>query len=265
MNNKIGISTACFYPMPLEDAFDCICNLDVKFCEIFINTISETKIDFLIDIKSKADDNGIKIVSVHPFFSGYEEFLFFSEYNRRTADSIDLYKQFFEAAQYLQSDYVIFHGTARSNLNFKPEKYAETFRLINAEAKKYGVELLQEKVTFLSENFIQSLHEVAPDIRFTLDFKHTLLGGGDIAETIDIMGENIAHIHFNDMCFPANERHTCRLPFYGNINYTEIFNKLIDINYIGCFIIEVYRNNYENYAEIAESIKRFKAFLTQSV
>jgi len=299
INNKIGISTACFYPMLLEGAFDCICALNVKVCEIFINTLSEANPKFLKDIKSKADDNGVKIAAVHPFFSGYEEFLFMSEYKRRTLDSIDLYRHFFEAARYLQSDYVIFHGTAKSRIDFTPEKYAETFMLINEEAKKYGAELLQENVASLnfrgysdkledkSENFIKSLCRTEPGIRFTLDFKHTLIGGCNISDAIDIMGKNIAHIHFNDMYFTDDTddtdnndniddidessgksetpqtatRSSCRLPFFGNLNYFEIFKKLSGINYIGSFIIEVYRNNYENYDRIAESIKKFKLFL----
>ena len=291
-SDKIGISTACFYPMLLEDAFDSVCALDLKACEIFINTASEAKISFLKDIKSKADDNGVKIASVHPFFSGYEEFLFFSAYKRRTLDSIDLYRQFFEAAQYLQSDYVIFHGIAKSRIDFQPEQYAETFMLINDEAKKYGAELLQENVASLnlrnysdrledkSENFIKSLRKIEPNIKYTLDFKHTLLGGCDILDIIDIMDKNIAHIHLNDMYMPEisinnrdnhnNQPETetvtatrglCRLPFFGNLNYREIFKKLFVINYIGSFIIEVYRNNYENQNEIGESVKKFKTFL----
>ena len=260
LEDKIGISTACFYPELTEKAFDEICSLELPVCEIFLNTQSETKIDFLKDIKLKAQDNNIKIASIHPFFSGYEPFLFFSEYGgRRIADSIDLYKQFFEAAQFMNAEYVIFHGIAGRKMNFTIEEYSDRFLLIADEAKKYNCELLHENVNSIND-YIQDLKK---DIRFTLDFKHSVNWGYDIVETIKKMGENIAHIHLNDMVFSEKTEKVkdCRLPFYGELNYKKIFDKLSDIDYIGNFIIEVYRHNYKNYTEISDSIGKFRNFL----
>ena len=263
-----GISTACFYPMLLEDSVDVIIDeLKYKTCEIFLNTKSETEIKYLKDIKSKADDNVVRIISVHPFLSGYEPMLFLTEYKRRTHDSIKLYGMFFEAAQFLQSDYVIFHGIGPKELKMPVEEYAGIFMSINEEAKKYGVELLHENVGTINKH-IKDLIKMSPEMRFTLDFKHAIAAGFDIFETIEAMGKNIAHIHLNDMYINVNDNNEtisktnmCRLPFFGNLNYSEIFKKLADINYIGNFIIEVYRNNYTDTVEIVESVNRFTTFL----
>jgi hypothetical protein len=51
LENKIGVSTACFYPELTENAVDMVCRLKVPVCEIFINTHSETKIEYLREIK----------------------------------------------------------------------------------------------------------------------------------------------------------------------------------------------------------------------
>jgi sugar phosphate isomerase/epimerase len=254
--------------MLLEDAFDSICRLKFKVCEIFINTISETKINFLKDIKSKASDSGIKIASIHPFFSGYEDFMFFSSsYRRRTFDCIKLYDMFFEAAQFLGSDYIIFHGMGPGprEIRCSVEEYAETFLLIAEEAKQYGVELLHENIGTVNY-YIKDLIKISPDIRFTLDFKHAISRGFTVPDIIDAMGKNIAHIHFNDMNMQngaenVSKTEMCRLPFFGNLNYFEIFAKLSDIKYIGNFIIEVYRNNYTDETEISESVNRFIQFI----
>jgi len=266
IEKRIGISTACFYPMLLEDAFDVICDkLKYKVCGLFLNTASETESKFLKNIKSKADDNGVKISEVHPYLSGYEPMFFFSEYKRRTVDSIKLYDMFFEAAQFLDADYVIFHGLGPKELKSPVEEYAGIFLLIAEEAKKYGVELLHENVGVVN-NFIKELINIAPGIRFTLDFKHAITRGYDVLDIIEIMGNNIAHIHLNDMCTRDGDENIsktemCRLPFFGNLNYSEIFKKLSGINYIGDFITEVYRYNYTDDSEIIESKKRFMEFL----
>ena len=265
VEKRIGISTACFYPMLTEDAFDIICDkLKYKVCELFLNTQSETEIEYLKNIKAKADGSGVKIAAVHPYLAGYEHFMFFTEYKRRTFESIKLYDMFFEAAQFLGSDYVVFHGIGGKDLQTSVEEYAEIFLLTAEEAKKFGVELLHENIGYIN-SYIKELVKVAPDIRFTLDFKHTITRGYDVADIIESMGKNIAHIHLNDMCTitgdTISKTDTCRLPFFGILNYSEIFKKLTDINYIGNFITEVYRYNYTGESEIIESKKRFINFL----
>ena len=262
--DKIGVSTACFYPEVTEKAFDTVCTLDVRVCEIFINTHSETRPDYLRDIKLKAEDNNISVSAVHPYFSGYEAFLFFSGYDmRRFWDSVDLYRPVFEAARFLGSEYVIFHGPGPASMKLPVDEYNGRYLLIAEEAKKYGCELLHENIGTIND-YLQDLK----DIRFTLDFKHSLSRGHDNLEIIEKMnqtnqtGSNIRHIHINDMVLSGSREKVddCRLPFAGTMDYKKIFEKLMDINYIGNFIIEVYRHNYTNTAEISESIRKLRDF-----
>ena len=262
LQDKIGISTACFYPMLTEKAFDEICRLNVQVCEIFINTGSEAKPEYLQEIKLKAQDNNIKIAAVHPYLSGYEGFLFFTEYDRRRLhDSIDLYKPVFEAAQFLDSDYVLFHGMGARKPNMEISEYNERFLIIADESKKYNCELLHENVGAVND-YLQDLR----DIRFTLDFKHSVSREYDNIEIIEKIGKNIAHIHLNDMVLPdlsesADKVGDCRLPFAGALDYKRIFDTLNDIDYIGNFIIEVYGFSYKNLMEVAESIGKCREFV----
>ena len=268
IQDKIGISTACFYPELTEKAFDIICGLDVRVCEIFINTHSETRPDYLREIKLKARDNNIRVSAVHPYMSGHEGFLFFTEYDRRRLyDSIDLYKPMFEAAQFLGAGYVIFHGMTRKT-SLPIEEYNERFLLVADEARKYNCELLHENIGAVND-YLQDLK----DVRFALDFKHSVSWEYDNLEVIEKMGENIAHIHLNDMMFSggsykngevASKTRDCRLPLAGALDYKKIFEKLLvsnDINYIGDFIIEVYSFSYKSLTEVAESIDKCRVFL----
>ena len=66
---RLGISTACFYPQPLEDTIPRISSLGFHLIEIFFNTEREYDPSFLSRLKSLADQNGIQIVSIHPYTS----------------------------------------------------------------------------------------------------------------------------------------------------------------------------------------------------
>ena len=78
-----GISTACLYPMEIERALDTLCTLGFDTLELFFNSPSEISPPFVRSLRSVADQSGAKIVSVHPFSSSFEAFMFFSDYYRR--------------------------------------------------------------------------------------------------------------------------------------------------------------------------------------
>ena len=79
----IGASSACFYPDVTENSLERLGRLGIKTAELFLNSPSELKDEFvktIIDIKNKY---GINIVSLHPFQSFAESFYLFSNYERR--------------------------------------------------------------------------------------------------------------------------------------------------------------------------------------
>src|SRR5699024_2335222 len=85
-------------------------SLDFRLFEVFLNTFSEFTLDYLRQLRNVADAYGAEIKSVHPFTSGYEGFLLFSEYERRFEDSLEFYKQYFDAANCLGASIVVLHG-----------------------------------------------------------------------------------------------------------------------------------------------------------
>lgn len=268
---NIGISTACFYPCPLRPTFAYIAeNFDIDCAELFINTERETKRMFLGDIRLRAADKNIRISSVHPYFSGYEHMLFFSDYKTRLADSIKLYGMFFESAAYLGAKFIVFHGCRRDpGKYFPPERYAEIMYELNKSAADYGCEVLHENVsnTFAADPaYISDLRSACAragtPLRFVFDLKHSLHAGYALEATMDAMGRDIAHVHLNDAA-PAAEGSIvktdfCRLPFFGSNDYAYVFGRLASDNYIGDYIIEVYRNNFTHTDEITESIRRLR-------
>ena len=49
---RLGISTACFYPQPIEETIERIAALGFRTIEIFFNTESEYDISFLNHLKN---------------------------------------------------------------------------------------------------------------------------------------------------------------------------------------------------------------------
>ena len=60
------------------------------------------------------NNNHMNITSVHPYCSGFEPFLLFSDYIRRFKDGINIYKDFFWAASYLGAKVLILHGDSET-------------------------------------------------------------------------------------------------------------------------------------------------------
>ncbi len=81
---KLGISTACFYPLPIEQALDEIGKLGLRTAEIFFNTESEYFEPLISKIERHVKENGMeslpRIHSRSTRRSANEGILLFSEY-----------------------------------------------------------------------------------------------------------------------------------------------------------------------------------------
>ena len=261
-NARIGISSACFYPMDTEEAFKRCVSLGFKNIELFTCSFSELEEPFLTRIKEIADDNGVKIPAVHPFTSGFEYLLFFSSYKKRTEESAEVYRKYFHAANTVGADFVVFHGDRLTAPFLGMENYCEAFSSLRDTAKSDGITLAHECVsTGRSGNpeFIRELHTAIGEgnIKFVFDLKQVVRGGYNPDDMLDAMGSDIVHVHINDY---ANNK--CRLPYAGELELDKIIGRIESSGYRGKYIIEVYGDNYKEDSEIirAADILRSKNY-----
>ena len=98
---NIGVSTGCYFPGYTIDALKAVAATGAKYAEIFFNTDSELNEEYVYELKRIADENGIKVVSVHPFTSAIETFMFWSRSDYKLQDSIKYYENYFRACQIL--------------------------------------------------------------------------------------------------------------------------------------------------------------------
>ncbi len=258
--NRLGVSSACYYPLTTEESFIKACKSGFRSIELFFNSPSELSDDFINEILRIKNEYGVLIPSVHPFMSFAESFYLFSSYERRFYDILDLYRRFFEIMKILEAEIFILHG-AKIPGSIDDSLYFERFHKLIEIGKEQGVRVCQENVVHYrseSVDFLTRMRDsIGEDFNIVLDIKQAKRTGVSPFEFIDKLGENIAHIHISD----HNDTSTCIPPLEGDFDFSEFFKKLRHIDYSGNFIIELYNHSYENESQIADSYKKISKIL----
>lgn len=262
---KIGVSSASLYPEFVEDTLRSIGEMGIKNTEIFLNTFSEIKSDFVSELRKIKESYGINITALHPFTSGFEPYLLSRGYARRYKDGIDLYTRFFWVAAELGAKIFVLHGDRpKGEKPYLPE-YCEHFLRLSRIAAKEGVILTQENVNgyvAADPDFVRGMvKELGNNAMFTFDVKQTVRAKVGTWEMYDAMRGHIAHMHLSD----HNEKSDCLLPGNGEFNFEKLFRIAVADGYEGAALIEVYSNAYTTHSQLAESynmlLEKYKSVL----
>lgn len=251
---NIGISTGCLYPTLTEDCLKILCNIGFRSFEIFFNTFSELEPDYLDSLKAILSPYHAEVKSIHPFTSGFESYLLFSNYERRFSDGVKLYETYFKTAQYIGASKVVLHGlTTAYPSSLTNHEYCRRFQILQECANQYGVRLLQENVNLFRSNhidFIQEMIRTIPDSAdFVCDIKQAKRGGISPDDMIQTMGSHLRHIHIND--FSPDGK--CVLPGKGCFDFARFFETVKNTNFDGDVMIEVYRSSFDKISELKEA------------
>lgn len=248
--------------MELEKALPTLISMDFRLFEIFINTFSELKPNYLNSLKQMLDDSGSTVKSVHPFTSGFESFLLFSDYDRRFDDGLEFYKQYFDAANLLGAEIMVLHGQRddkRSRIT--EQSYFEHYARLFALGKTFGVTVAQENVNlFRSDDpeFITRMRNcLKKECAFVLDIKQAVRAGRNPYAMCAAMGEQIVHVHIND----NNKASDCLLPGYGTMDFQFLKQQLQGFGYTGDLIIEVYRRSFNELRELKTAKRAVDALI----
>jgi len=255
---KVGISTACYYPLETERAVERIIETGVSVAEVFINSTSEAGPAYIAELKARCDAAGLRICAFHPCTSFAEPVYFFTGYTRRLNDSLDLYRFYFEAAAQLGASVFNFHG---SSPEAGESLYFEIYGLLYEEARRFGLVFSQENVVgYKSQSpaFIKAMkNALGDDVAFTLDIKQANRAGYSPFEMLDAMSGRVVHLHISDF----DKKRDCLLPGQGTFDIDELMSRLLKAGYQGDAVIEVYRKNYDKYQDITTSLKKYSDYI----
>ncbi len=253
---KIGISTACFYPRPLEEAIAQIAALGLRTIEIFFNTDSEFREPYVSELARLLGKYGLELVSVHPFTSLMEGILLFSEYARRTEDGFDQYRRYFATAAALGAKYLTLHGERKMpGMQDNPaavERKLERYHRLCRTAAEEGMIVAQENVAWCRSSdpaYLKLLFQNIPELRYTLDIKQAHRAGHSWREYFEVVAPRLVNVHINDF----DEVHSCLLPGEGIFDYGELLGSLRDVGYNNQTLIEVYSSNYTEERQIVDA------------
>lgn len=259
---QLGISTACFYPLPVEQALDEIGRLNLHIIEIFFNTESEYFEPIISEIERHVRENQLEVRSIHPFTSANEGILLFSEYTRRTEDAFAQYSRYFEVGQRLGAKYFTFHGERRMGIDTDGgiiDRKLRVYRRLIETAAVYGLTFTQENVAWCRSSdpaYLRQLYENVPDLRFTLDIKQAHRAGHNWQQFVNAVGDRICNIHLNDF----DQANSCLLPGEGEMDYDAFFAILAKLGYDRQVLIEVYRDNFGSLDQIRQAVKRLAPY-----
>lgn len=248
-----GISTSCLYPQETEKSLKQLAQLGVKTCEVFLNSPSETTLEFAGILNKISAEYGIKIVSVHPFSSFAETYMLFSEYQRRFDDMLEFYKRNFEVTAAVGAEFSVIHGSLLP-AKIPENEYFERFVKLSEAGKAFGVTVAQENVNrHFSENpeFLKRMRAaLGGDFKLVFDVKQAVRAGYSPLEFAKEFKEDIIHIHLSD----HNENHDCMPPALGNFDFKALFSVMESANYKGDYIIELYRAGFGEIFELKKAL-----------
>ena len=267
---ETGLSTACFFgQMHLEDTIKVIEKLGVKTIEVFLNTFSEYKEDFVKDFRKRADDSGIRINSVHPHGVQYEPQLF-STYDRARNDAIEIFTRVAAAAEILGAQLTVMHGalnfkkTRKSIINY--DHIAKTVDDAAEIAKRFGVKLAYENVHWCFFNQPEFATELkarckSDNVYFNFDIKQEAQGGVKQMAIYDAMTPRVANVHVCDIVHEAEPGFISpKMPFTGELDMELLRSRLKETGYDNVVVMEIYGNNFRDLAELKDYYHRFNEF-----
>lgn len=254
---KIGVSTACYYPLETEFSLKEVGKAGIDTTEIFFNASIELEQNFVDELKSIKDYYGISVTSIHPAASLADSFMLFSAYERRLKEGLNTYRRYGEIAAQFGAKYVILHG-GKPNGVLDDEGYCERFLQISDAVADGGAVLLQENVVnFRAGNldFLKKMKNILGDrAAFCLDVKQSIRGGYSPFSAMEILKDSVKHLHLSD----NNGYKDCLLPLGGTFDFKGFLSCAKQNGFSGDAVIEVYRNAYEQYSELALSLELLK-------
>ena len=257
---QVGISTASLFgKYSVEDAPARIAAFGASICEVFLNTFSEYRDEFIGLLSERIHKHNLRVYSIHPMGTQFEPQLF-SLHIRQREDAFRIYEQVLQAGRALGASCYVMHGPSTmygAVRNMELERIGPIVQTLCEMAKEYGLVHAWENVSwclFHEPSFGLRLLDAtkADDLRFTLDIKQAVRSRYTPLEYIEAVGERLINLHICDYIESSNCVQPV-LPGQGKCNLEELYCALLNTGYNGPAILEVYSDLYEDENELEKS------------
>lgn len=250
---KIGISTATFFPeLPSEEALLKIEELGAPVAEVFLSSFYEYRPEFSAKIVKSV--GGVEVNSVHAMPLNFECNLF-NPSRRVRGDGYYWLDQLARSAQLLKCKNYTFHGFVRAgdmtdDFGFISERIAEAYDFVAA----YGVNLCLENTaayTYNRPGVFGEIRKRCKNLYGVFDVKQARKSGYPYTMYLKELEGAIAYVHVSDV----NEQGKTCLPGTGTTDFSALFKRLKDCGFDGNVLIENYRGDYSDAAEVKTAME----------
>ncbi|HQD42323.1 MAG TPA: sugar phosphate isomerase/epimerase, partial [Bacillota bacterium] len=172
-------------------------------------------------------------------------------------DAWDTFLRVTRAARILGAKHITFHGPSRKWFDNEASELMEISGEMDSLAETAalsGVSLAWENVYWCLSHDPALMQQVmegvtSDNINFTLDLKQANRSRVPVERYLEIMEKRLVNVHINDYS-PGS---MCLLPGQGQVDFPRLYETLDRAGYRGPFIIEVYRNNFSGYDDLARA------------
>ena len=252
---EIGVSTASLFMRATnEEALGILNDVDARVVEIFLESFSEYKSEFISSLKDKLGN--LKVHSLHTLTTQFEPQIF-SENPIARGDAFDFMKGICRGGKVIGAKNYTLHGKAyfKKNVVFNDfPLYIKCFNELCELSGGYGVDICLENVSWAFYNapgWFSNVKEKCPKLKACFDIKQARNSGFAAEEYIKEMSGRINTVHLSDI----NERGKMVLPGRGVVDFRKLFIELDKAKFCGNMLIEVYKDDYESVDEIADSLE----------
>lgn len=258
---KVGISTASIFNKAMvEDTPAMLSPLGCQMIEVFLNTFSEYRPDFVRLLRKRIDDAGLAVYSVHPMSNQFEAQLF-SIHPRQKSDAFSVYRDVLNAGRILGATHYVMHGSPHlggTAKNLEMERIIPIFAELLDIAAEYGITLCLENVSwcfFHAPAFGADLRRRLGDrrLKFVLDIKQAIRSGEDPFAFVEAVGEDMENWHLCDYAFDEAGKLSLKMPGHGQCDFLALGKAMVNKGYSGPAFIEVYSDMYGNLDELKSS------------
>ena len=251
---EIGVSTASLFMRATnEQALEICDGLDARVIEIFLESFSEYKSEFIASLKDKL--GSLKVHSLHTLTTQFEPQLF-SENPIARNDSFGFMEAICKGGQAIGAKNYTLHGKA----HFKKDVvfndfgfYAKCFNELIDICARYGVSVCLENVYWAFYNapgWFSNLKDECPKLRTCFDIKQARSSGYAAEDYIEEMSGRINTVHLSDV----DENGKMTLPGRGITDFRKLFIALDRAKFEGNMLLEVYKDDYGSIGELADSL-----------
>ena len=252
---QIGVSTASlFMRADTKGSLKILNDLGVKVTEIFLETFSEYKAEYIASLKECLGD--IQVHSLHTVTTQFEPQLF-SLLKPQKDDAYVFMDEILRGAQAINAKNYTLHGKARVKKYARLEDfdaYVPLFNELTDRAEERGVEICLENVEWCFYSYpgwFSNIKDRCPKLKTCFDIKQARISGFKAEDYVKEMAGRINTVHLSDV----DENGKMCLPGRGVTDFKKLFASLSDAGFDGNMLIEVYTGDYGETDELKRSIE----------